>query len=121
MDKKLSKQFIENQKKKLENDKIKILLQIEELKKNDPFSDPEHASDNAAVDTDVREQVGHDTIEAQIKDMQKRLSDIDLSLKKVFKGSYGICDKCRSAIPIARLELIPEAHFCVECERKLRK
>jgi len=121
MEKKLSKQFIDIQKKRLEAERNKINLQISELKKNDPFSDPEHASDNAAVDTDVREQVGHDTIEAQIKDLQKRLADIEVSLKKVAKNTYGICDKCKRHILIARLKLMPEANYCVTCEGKLRK
>ncbi len=91
------------------------------MKKNDPFADPDHASDNAAVDTDVREQVGHDTIEAEIKDLDKRLSDIDIALKKIYKNAYGTCERCRAPIPQARLQLIPEARFCIDCEKKLRK
>ena len=62
-----------DQKKRLEEERRKNLNQIEVLKKDDPFADPGHTSDNAAVDTDVREQVGHDTIEAEIKDMKKRV------------------------------------------------
>lgn len=121
MEKKLTKKFITQQKIKLEGDKKKLLRQITELKKNDPFSDPDHASDNAAVDTDVREQVGHETIEAQIKDLQSRLSDIEIALKKITRGSYGSCEKCRKQIPIPRLNLISEARFCIDCEKKLRK
>lgn len=122
MDKKLSKKFIALQKQRLEKDKEKILKQVEDFKKNDPFADPDHASDNAAIDTDVREQVGHETIEAEVKDLEKRLTAIDLSLKKIIKGSsYGICERCHKAIPLARLKLIPEAQYCIECERKLRK
>lgn len=122
MDKKLSKKFISDQKEKLEKDKAKILRQIDDLKKDDPFADPDHASDNAAVDTDVREQVGHETIEAEIKDLEKRLEHIDIALKKIVKGSsYGICERCRKQIPLARLKLIPEARYCIDCERKLRK
>jgi len=118
---KLSKQFIQDQKQRLVEEKQKSLKQIEELKQGDPFSDPDHANDNAAIDTDAREQIGHDTIEAQIKDLQRRVIDIDLALKKVEKGTYGVCEKCNSSIPIARIELIPEARFCVACEKKLRK
>lgn len=99
----------------------KSLKQVEELKKDDPFSDPDHASDNAAVDTDVREQVGHDTIEAQIKDMQKRITQIDVALRKVSKGQYGKCESCGKVIPEARLTLIPEAANCLDCEKRLRK
>jgi len=99
----------------------KNLDQIEDLKKSDPFADPEHASDNAAVDTDVREQVGHDTIEAEIKDMQKRVGEIDNALKKINKNQYGYCERCKKIVPEARLKLIPEASFCIDCEKRLRK
>ena len=70
----------------MEEERRKNLNQIELLKKDDPFADPDHASDNAAVDTDVREQVGHDTIEAEIKDMKKRVVDIDNALKKIIEA-----------------------------------
>lgn len=73
------------------------------------------------MDTDVREQVGHDTIEAQVKDMEKRIERIELALNKINRGHYGRCDKCGGAIPVERLELVPEALFCVDCEKKLHK
>lgn len=122
MDKQLSKKFIAEQKVKLEKDKEKILRQVEELKKDDPFADPDHASDNAAVDTDVREQVGHETIEAEVKDLERRLVAINSTLKKLIRGSaYGMCERCHKAILFARLKLIPEAEYCIDCEKKLRK
>ena len=121
MDTKLSKKFISEQKEKLVKEKEKTHKQIIELKREDPFSDPDHASDNAAVDTDVREQVGHDTIEAQIKDLERRVAEIDVALKKLFKKQYGKCERCGKAIPQARLKLIPEAAYCIDCEKKLRK
>ncbi len=121
MAKTLTKLFISAQRKRLEEEEKKTLRQIEELRQEDPFSNPDHASDNAAVDTDVREQVGHDTIEAQIKDMEKRIQHIDLALRKTSKNRYGQCDKCGGMIPVERLELVPEALFCIECEKKLHK
>lgn len=110
-----------DQKKRLEEERRKNLDQIEVLKKDDPFADPSHASDNAAVDTDVREQVGHDTIEAEVKDMQKIVGEIDNALKKINKNQYGHCERCKESIPEARLKLIPEASFCIDCEKRLRK
>lgn len=117
----LTTAFIKRQKERLEKERVKILQDIEVLKKNDPFSDPDHASDNAAVDTDVREAGGHDIIEAEVKDMEKRLFDIDHALEKIAKGSYGYCEKTNMPIPQARLELIPEARFTVEYEAKIKK
>ena len=120
MDKRLTKKFIDLQKEKLENDLKKIITQIGELKKNDPFADPDHASDNAAVDTDVREQVGHDTIEAQIKDLNRKANDIYLALNRISKNKYGLCEKCHKPILMARIKLMPEAQYCVICKNKLR-
>jgi len=121
MTKKLTKELIKKFQKKLEEDKEEIKLQIQELEKDDPFSDPDHASDNAAIDTDVREQVGHDTIEAQIKDLKKKAEEVGIALEKISKRRYGFCEKCGMQIPIPRLSLIPEARYCIDDEKKLFK
>lgn len=118
---KLSKTFITKQKEKLETEKVRALKHIETLKKDDPFEDPDRVIDNAAVDTEVREQDFHHIIEANINDLQKRIKNIDLALKKISKNTYGYCEKCNKAIILARLELIPEARYCIEDETKLRK
>ncbi len=113
--------FIEAAKSRLLAQQEEITQQIADLSKDDPFSDPDHTIDNAAVDTDVREQIGHDTLEAEIKDLKSRLSDIEIALKKVEKRTYGICEKCSSVIVEARLDLVPEARCCIDCERKLHQ
>ena len=117
----LTKKLQKTLQEELESEAKKLGKQIEDLKKNDPFSDPEHATDNAAVDTDVREQVGHDTIEAEIKDLQRKLNDINLALQKMKKGKYGYCERCGLLIPVARLKLLPESRYDVDCEQKLRR
>lgn len=119
MDKKITKDFIKEQQKKLDQEKALALVHIEEFKKVDPFQDPDHATDNAAIDTDVREQIGHDTIEAEVKDLQRRVKDIDLALKKIAEKDYGYCERCHAQIPLPRLKLVPEARYCIDCEKLL--
>lgn len=97
-----------------------LIKKIDLLKKDDPFADPDHTSDNAAVDTDVREQEGHERIEAQIKNLAEKLKDVLLALKKIDKGSYGFCERCQDLIPKERLRLLPEARYCVSCERAMK-
>lgn len=109
------------QKKKLEKEMHKIISQITDLKQSDPFLDPAHVSDNAAVDTDVREQVGHETIQAQIKNLQHKLVNINDALVRIKRGTYGICKSTHKVISQQRLELIPEASYCIEAEKRLRK
>jgi DnaK suppressor protein len=121
MSKQINLEVIKQLQKKLESEAEDLNHQIAELKKDDPFSDPEHASDNAAVDTDVREQVGHETIEAEVKNLGRKLGDVELALKKISKKKYGVCERCGKPIPLARLKILPEARYCVECEEKLRK
>ena len=106
---------MEQQEKRLREEIEGIINQIEKLKKDDPFSDPERVSDNAAIDTDAREQIGHDTIEAEIKVLKKRQSEIVLALNKMKAGKYGICDSCRKPISKERLKLLPEAKRCMTC------
>ena len=99
----------------------KIISQITDLKQGDPFLDPAHVSDNAAVDTDVREQLGHETIQAQVKNLQRKLVNINDALGRIKRGTYGICKSTHKVISLQRLELIPEASYCIEAEKRLRK
>lgn len=121
MVKKLDKQFILDQQKKLQELKTQLTEQVNQLKQDDPFADPSYASDNAAIDTDVREQDYHAIVEAKIRQLEKRLKDITMALQHVEKGTYGYCRTCKNEIPLARLELVPEAQYCVTCEQKMRK
>jgi DnaK suppressor protein len=100
--------------------KEEIEKRIEDLRAEDPFADPDHANDNAAVDTDVREQEGHERIEAQIKDLEEHFNNIKIALGKIKKGNYGYCERCQSPIDEKRLKIFPEARFCIDCEREMK-
>ncbi len=34
------------------------------------------------------------------------------------RGRYGICDKCKQEIPVDRLNAVPFAAYCIDCQRK---
>ncbi len=109
----MDKAFTQKQKERLLAEEEKIRAQLQALKSSDPFADPEHAIDNASTDTDAREEIGHLTIEAETEDLQKRLQLITAALKRIEKGTYGICVKTGKKIPKARLLLVPEADTVV--------
>lgn len=121
MPQQLSKKSQDELKKRLIQDEAMLIKRIDELHKEDPFTDPDHANDNAAIDTDVREQVGHDTIVAQIGALQKKLDYVRDALKKIIKGKYGRCESCATFIIKERLYLIPEVKYCIHCEKRLVK
>ena len=48
---------------------------------------------------------------------ETRLKDINMALEKINKEKYGRCEKCGKEIPPERLEIYPEARFCVKCKK----
>ena len=47
---------------------------------------------------------------------QRRLAMIDRALERVTRGTYGLCVKCGKEIPEPRLEAIPYAALCINCQ-----
>jgi DnaK suppressor protein len=45
----------------------------------------------------------------------RTLCEIDLSLKRLDEGQYGICGSCDSKIPGARLRALPWTRLCIDC------
>ena len=50
---------------------------------------------------------------------EKKLEDINLALKKIEDGTYGICENCpNEEIPLERLMVYPSARTCLKCSEK---
>lgn len=54
------------------------------------------------------------SIELNLIDLR---SKVEHALMRVDAGSYGLCESCGEAIPVARLEVLPYTTFCVDCSR----
>lgn len=56
---------------------------------------------------------------------ERRLEEIDAALRAAAQGTYGLCERCGTAIDPERLEIFPETRLCVNCktevEREARK
>ena len=52
---------------------------------------------------------------------QDAIYEIEEALKRIEKGTYGICELTSKPIPKARLEAIPWARFTVEAQAQLEK
>ncbi len=72
--------------------------------------DPKDLADIAADDID------RSTLEVLSARDSKRLKLIDSALSRIRNGRYGICIKCNKKIPETRLEAIPYALMCIECQ-----
>ncbi|HSF04971.1 MAG TPA: TraR/DksA family transcriptional regulator [Methylomirabilota bacterium] len=46
-----------------------------------------------------------------------QLDEIDAAQARLAAGTFGACEGCRKAIPLARLRAVPTARLCVVCQR----
>ncbi|WP_298337094.1 TraR/DksA C4-type zinc finger protein [Ferrimicrobium sp.] len=44
------------------------------------------------------------------------IEEVDLALRKMDRGVYGLCESCKQPIPRARLRALPFARLCVRCK-----
>jgi RNA polymerase-binding transcription factor DksA len=59
--------------------------------------------------------------QALSESLELRLHDIESALSRLEKGSYGVCATCSSEIPKRRLDALPFATLCVECQSLVDK
>src|SRR5688572_31507988 len=59
-----------------------------------------------------------DEISSQLAEVESReLASIERALVRMRKGNYGLCEICYNRIPLARLNSLPYATSCIECQR----
>ena len=84
---------------------------IESFKNSQLSDDADHASLQASG-----------AIESAISLKQKtELKEIDYALFKIENKTYGVCEMCEEHIEIARLEVKPQAKYCIVCREILEK
>lgn len=61
-------------------------------------------------------------LDSQLASLESReLGMIERALHGMRNGQYGRCEVCSKAIPIARLQALPFATMCIECQRELEE
>ncbi|MBD3344650.1 MAG: TraR/DksA family transcriptional regulator [Chitinivibrionales bacterium] len=126
MKKKYSKKELDHFKKKLTQEKQKVLEEVGELSQSNlknSISDQSgensrysyHLGDVASLSYDREFSMG--LAERQ----QKYLEQIDEALERIEEGTYGICKVTGELIPLERLEEVPVAKYSVQGKEILEK
>lgn len=111
----LDKEFIKKQKDILLKEKEKLEKQLKQLEKFPQYGDS--ADDNSEeVDMFVDQQGKEDKLLPYYQ-------QVKLALKKIEKGTYGICENCgdKQLIDKKRLEAYPAATTCLKCDQSNSK
>jgi RNA polymerase-binding protein DksA len=110
----MEKAFIEKMQKLLEEQKDQILRSLadkhSEYKKMVESGEP---GDEVDIASDVIDGALLESLGAQDAN---RLTAINNALDRIKQNKYGICPKCKNEIPLQRLEAIPYAVMCVNCQ-----
>jgi DnaK suppressor protein len=79
---------------------------------------------------ELREQTGGDVVDfaldsaqdeinSQLAEVESReLASIENALERMRTGHYGVCEGCAERIPMARINALPYATSCIECQRE---
>lgn len=71
---------------------------------------------------DVALDAAQDELNSQLAEVESReLSNVEAALEKMRDGSYGKCEGCNENIPLVRLQALPYATLCIQCQTELEK
>ena len=71
---------------------------------------------------DVALDSAQDELNSQLAEVESReLSNVEAALEKMRDGSYGKCEGCNENIPLVRLQALPYATLCIQCQTELEK
>ena len=106
---------LETEQKRL-NEELEKLLEAgrpkEERREGSPFGKREEEA------TETLELEKRLALENRIR---QEISGIEHALEKFEKGTYGLCENCGQPIAPGRLEVLPQAAYCVNCKALLTK
>ena len=112
--------MLEERKTKLENELTSFAKKDEKLPGDYDTRFPDFGT-NQSSDEEAFEVAAYDSALPVEYALELRLADINRALDKMKKNTYGQCENCPGEIDIKRLEAMPEARACLDCEKKRNK
>lgn len=118
----MDQQFQQELRDKLVDQKNKLMTQLEGITHEKEFNKDkvqvkwqdmgDKDEDNAVEVADFQDSV------ALERNLEIALEKIELALKKMDEGKYGVCESCGGPIEEERLMAYPEATQCMVCSNK---
>jgi DnaK suppressor protein len=104
--------------KRLENQRDEIL----NMYKQDLRAGQESADDGTEDIVDRANNAYNRELMFSLSDTERNtLLQIENALRRMDEGTYGRCANCGQSIAMARLEALPWARFCVDCQELAEK
>jgi len=100
----INKEFVTLQKNKIEK---KITALERDLNHVSKYDDIGSTSEDEVQEFEEFEE---NTVRA--KALTSEIKELKAALRRIKKGTYGVCEKCHGPIETARLRAFPQSRFC---------
>lgn len=111
-----------NLRSRLESEQKRLLGELEQLEADArPAEERREGSPFGKREEEATESFELEKRLALEKQIRDQLAEVEHTLHKFEKGTYGLCDNCGQPIDPARLEVLPQASLCMNCKAKNEK
>ena len=105
------RQRLQEHRQEVENDIVQLEQETAEYDESaTDFVVTNHIADKAS---DIFQRVRNIAVMLNLRDT---LSLIDHAIERLDQGGYGQCERCRNPISMERLEFLPYATHCIQCQ-----
>ena len=119
----MSPKQLEQFKKSLIQEKKKIEKELSEFGEKVPKGrggfDIRFPRFGQSKDENAQEVTEFEKLKVLETNLEKKLSEINETLKSIDGGAYGICKNCSEEIEEPRLKAVPTAFLCAVCAKKI--
>jgi DnaK suppressor protein len=114
----MDKKKLDYFKKKLEARQLELRRTVSRTEQDGRSADEEPAQDVAdkAANSYTKEFLFH-----QSNNERQHLALVEKALERIREGSFGECVACGAEINPKRLEAVPWARHCIDCQEKLEQ
>ena len=118
-----TKEFLDKIKKLLLSEKIRLEAELANFTTKNPHTSDDYDSKFPSYgdkeDENANEVAEYATNLTLEDSLEKTLRDVNQSLERLEKDSYGICKYCKKEIGIKRMEARPTSSACVACKKAI--
>ena len=102
-------------------ERTRVQAAIQNLHDENPGTLAEDAGEETAYDNHLAD-TATETYDRELdytleENSEHVLEEIKAALKRIEEGTYGMCTNCGKQIAEARLEALPWATLCIDCQR----
>ena len=104
------------------DERKRVVAALQNLHDDHPGSISDETGEDAVYDNHLAD-TATETYDRELdytleENSEHVLAEIDAALTRIEEGTYGICTNRGEQIPLERLEALPYATLCIDCQRE---